>query len=236
MRASLKDPDVVYQRRWLTLLVLCISLIVIVLDNTVLNVAIPTLSRDLHASNSQLQWMVDSYTIVFAGLLLTAGALGDRFGRYKTLTIGLGIFGLFSIASSQAQSANQLILTRACMGIGGALIMPATLSIITNVFTDPLERGKAIGIWAGVSALGVGLGPVTGGFLLTHFWWGAVFLVNVPIIIVGLVGGFFLVPDSRIRPPANWIRSARFCRSSGCPPCSGASSKCRSRLGRPRPF
>jgi len=197
VRKSVKNPEVMYRRRWLTLLVLCISLMVIGLDNTILNVAIPTLGRDLHASTSQLQWIVDGYVIVFAGLLLTAGSLGDRFGRYKALAVGLTIFGLGSAASAVSGSANLLITTRAVMGIGGALIMPATLSILTNVFVNPLERGKAIGIWAGVSALGIGLGPVTGGFLLSHFWWGSVFLVNIPIIAVGLVGGWYLVPDSR---------------------------------------
>src|SRR5581483_11421229 len=170
-------------RRWLTLIVLCVSLLVIILDNTILNVAIPRLSQDLHASTSSLQWIVDVYVLVFAGLLLTAGSLGDRFGRYKALTLGLAIFGIGSLASALSGSASVLIGTRAFMGIGGAFIMPATLSIITNVFTDPVERGKAIGIWAGVSALGIGAGPVTGGFLLNHFWWGSVFLVNVPVVI-----------------------------------------------------
>ena len=196
MRDIIKDPDVAYRRRWGTLLVLCLSLMVIGLDNTILNVAIPTLSRSLHASTSQLQWIVDSYTIVFAGLLLTAGSLGDRFGRYRALAIGLAIFGVGSLASAFATSATTLIATRAFMGIGGAFIMPATLSIITNVFTDPAERGKAIGIWAGVSALGIGFGPLVGGYLLTQFWWGSVFLVNVPVVILALVAGFVLVPDS----------------------------------------
>ncbi len=191
-----------YRRRWLTLLVLCISLIVIVLDNTILNVAIPTLAHPtaqggLGASASQLQWIVDAYVLVFAGLLLTAGSLGDRFGRYAFLAGGLAVFGIGSTLSAFAPSATALIFTRAIMGIGGACIMPSTLSIITNVFTDPAERGKAIGIWAGVSALGLGLGPLTGGFLLEHFWWGSVFIVNVPIVVVGLVLGYLLVPESR---------------------------------------
>src|SRR4029077_11948170 len=139
----------------------------------------------------------DSYTIVFAGLLLTAGSLGDRFGRYRTLTIGLSIFGVGSVMSAFAPSASMLIATRALMGIGGAFIMPATLSILTNVFTDPKERAKAIGVWAGISAVGLGIGPVTGGFLLSHFWWGSVFLVNAPFVVAALVLGYFLVPDSR---------------------------------------
>src|SRR3546814_394785 len=200
-RADLLDPDIAYQRRWLTLLVLCTSLIVITLDNTILNVALPTLSRPtadagLGASASQLQWIVDPYVIVFAGLLLTAGSLGDRFGRYRALAGGLLVFGVGSVLSAFATSPDMLIATRSLMGIGGAFIMPSTLSIITNVFTDPAERGKAIGIWAGVSALGIGLGPITGGFLLEHFWWGSIFIVNIPILLIGLVLGYLLVPES----------------------------------------
>jgi EmrB/QacA subfamily drug resistance transporter len=197
VRAALRQPEIMHRRRWLTLLVLCISLVVIGLDNTILNIAVPTLARDLHASTSQLQWIVDAYTLVFAGLLLTCGALGDRFGRYKGLALGLTIFGVGSAASAFSGSAGFLIATRAFTGVGAAFVMPATLSLISNIFTDAAERTKAIGIWAGVSALGVGLGPVTGGFLLTHFWWGSVFLVNVPIVALGLVGGWCLVPDSR---------------------------------------
>ena len=202
MRNALRDPEVAYRRRWLTLLVLCISLIVIVLDNTILNVALATLAHPtkqggLGASASQLQWIVDAYTLVFAGLLLTAGSLGDRFGRYRFLAFGLSVFGIGSTLSAFAPSATTLIFTRALMGVGGAFIMPSTLSIITNVFTNPTERGKAIGIWAGVSALGLGLGPISGGFLLEHFWWGSVFIVNVPIVLGGLVFGYMLIPESR---------------------------------------
>ncbi len=186
-----------HRRRWATLAVVCVSLMVISLDNTILNVALPTLGRQLHAGTSSLQWIVDVYVLVFAGLLLTAGSLGDRFGRHKTLTFGLVVFGLGSVASALSGSTHVLIATRAFMGIGGAFIMPATLSIITNVFPDPVERGKAIGIWAGVAALGVGIGPVSGGFLLSHFYWGSVFFVNVPIVALALVGGWFLVPDSK---------------------------------------
>ncbi|MEY2432500.1 MAG: hypothetical protein QOC92_2225 [Acidimicrobiaceae bacterium] len=202
MRERLRDPAFVQQRRWFTLLVLCVSLIVIVLDNTILNVALPTLAHTknqggLGASASQLQWIVDSYVIVFAGLLLTAGSLGDRFGRYKALAFGLTVFGIGSAASAFATSANVLIATRSLMGIGGAFIMPSTLSILTNVFTNPQERGKAIGVWAGVSAVGLGIGPISGGLLLAHYWWGSVFLVNLPIVALGLVCGYFLVPESQ---------------------------------------
>jgi EmrB/QacA subfamily drug resistance transporter len=204
VRAQLKDPEIAHRRRWLTLTVLCISLMVIGLDNTILNVALPTLSHTkaaggLGASGSALQWIVDSYTLVFAGLLLTMGSLGDRFGRYKFLTFGLVVFGTGSVLSAFAPSAGVLIATRSLMGIGGACIMPGTLSILSNVFRSSSERAVAIGIWAGVSALGVGIGPVAGGALLTHFWWGSVFLVNVPIVITALALGYFLVPDSSDR-------------------------------------
>src|SRR3954449_12683150 len=191
------DSTTIDRRRWWTLGVLCLSLLVVSLDTTILNVALPTLVEDLNATASQQQWMVDAYVLVFASLLLTAGALGDKYGRRGALTAGLAIFGLGSVAAAFSGSAGALIGARAFMGIGGALIMPATLSILTNVFTDPAERAKAIGIWAGVSGLGVAIGPVTGGWLLEHFWWGSVFLINVPVVIIGLVAGRFLVPDSR---------------------------------------
>src|SRR6476620_5779153 len=170
-----------YHQRWLILGVLCLSLLVIVVDNSILNVALPTLVRDLHASNSELQWMVDSYTLVFAGLLLTAGSLGDRFGRRGALQVGLSIFGLGSLASAFASTPAHLITTRALMGIGGAFIMPATLSIITNVFPQE-ERGRAIGLWASVAGVAATLGPISGGFLLEHFYWGSIFMVNLPIV------------------------------------------------------
>ncbi len=189
--------DRVYQRRWWTLAVLCLSLMVIGVDNTILNVALPTLVKELHASTSQLQWIVDGYTLVFAGLLLTAGSLGDRFGRKHALSLGLLIFGAGSVMSATAGSPAQLIATRCAMGIGAALIMPATLSIVTNVFTVPAERARAIAIWAGFSALGIAIGPVAGGYLLEHFYWGSVFLVNVPIVLTALVAGYFLVPNSK---------------------------------------
>jgi len=191
------DTSKIHRRRWATLGVLCLSLIIIGLDNTILNVALPTLSQDLHATDSQLQWIVDGYTLVFAGLLLTAGALGDRFGRRGALFLGLGLFAAASIIAAWVDTPSQLIAARCAMGIGGAIIMPATLSVLTNVFTDTKERAKAIGIWAAVSGLGIVLGPTAGGWLLEHFWWGSVFLVNVPVAVAALVAGFWLVPDSR---------------------------------------
>src|SRR2546423_5688427 len=185
-----------HSQRWWTLAVLCLSLVIVVVGNTVLNVALPTLIRELHASNSALQWVVDAYGLVFAGLLLTAGALGDRFGRKGALTTGLLIFGGRSAVAAFATSGGQLIALRAIMGIGAALIMPATLSILTNVF-PPHERAKAIAIWAGLAGAGAAIGPVTSGFLLEHFWWGSVFLVNVPLVVAALAGGRVLVPNSK---------------------------------------
>jgi len=188
--------DLKYRRRWATLAVLSISLLIIGLDNTILNVALPSLQRAFDASASELQWMVDSYIVVFAGLLLAMGALGDRFGRAKALASGLIIFGVTSFWAANAGSATELIAARALMGIGGALIMPATLSIIVDVFPRE-ERGRAIAIWAAVAGSGIGLGPLLGGLLLENFWWGSVFLINVPVVIVALIAGAILVPDSR---------------------------------------
>ena len=191
------DDKAIARRRWWTLVIICVGLMVITIDNTVLNVAIPTLSRKLGATNSQLQWIVDAYTLVFAGLLLSAGSLGDRFGRKKALSLGLALFATGSALSALATSPHQLIATRAFMGVGGAFIMPSTLSIITNVFTVAHERARAIAVWAGVAALGVAVGPIVGGWLLEHFYWGSVFIVNLPIVALALVGGYFLIPDSR---------------------------------------
>jgi EmrB/QacA subfamily drug resistance transporter len=190
------DPRV-HERRWLILGALCLSLFIIVMDNTILNVAIPSLITDLGASNSEIQWIIDSYVIVFAGLLLTSGSLSDRFGRKGALQAGIVLFGIGSAAAALSNSATQLIFTRAFMGIGGALIMPATLSILTNVFRDPRERGRAIAIWAGVSGLAVAVGPITGGLLLEHFSWSSVFWVNIPIGVTALVLGAFVIPKSR---------------------------------------
>jgi EmrB/QacA subfamily drug resistance transporter len=186
-----------YSRRWYTLAVLCLSLLVIVVDTTIVNVALPTFARDLHASSSGLQWIVDAYTLTFAALLLLAGAIADRFGRQRALAGGLALFAAGSLAAAFTQTTSELIAARAVMGIGGAFIMPATLSIITAVFTDHAERTKAIGLWSAVSGLGVAIGPVAGGWLLTHFSWDSIFLVNLPIVAVALIAGYWLVPASR---------------------------------------
>jgi EmrB/QacA subfamily drug resistance transporter len=184
-----------FRQRWWILAVLCLSLLVIIVDNSILNVALPRLQRDLHATFSQLQWMVDSYTLVFACLLLSAGSLGDRFGRKGALQLGMVIFGTGSLLSAFATTPSHLILTRGLMGIGGAFIMPSTLSLITNVF-PPEERGRAISYWAAIAGIGVALGPVSGGLLLERFYWGSIFLVNLPIVAVALVAGGFLLPKS----------------------------------------
>src|SRR4029079_13494968 len=172
-------------------------------DNTILNVALPTLQDEFDASASKLQWMVDSYLLVFAGLLLVFGTLGDRFGRKLALQAGISIFGLASLGALFADSANQVIGVRAAMGVGAALIMPATLSIIANVFTGE-ERGKAIAIWAALAAVGIGLGPLAGGLLLEWFAWPSVFLVNVPFAAVALLLGIRYVPESRDPKPGSF--------------------------------
>ncbi len=196
-RPARAQASTVYARRWYTLGVLCLSLLIIVVDSTIVNVALPTFSRQLHASSSGLQWIVDAYTLTFAALLLLAGAIADRYGRQYALAGGLAIFAAGSLAAALTNTTAELIAARAVMGVGGAFIMPATLSIITNVFTDPAERTKAIGLWSAVSGLGVAIGPVAGGWLLTHFSWDSIFLVNLPIVAVALVAGRWLIPASR---------------------------------------
>jgi EmrB/QacA subfamily drug resistance transporter len=196
------DP-VHYARRWKTLGVLSLSLLIIGLDTTILNVALPTMQDEFDASNSKLQWMVDSYLLVFAGLLLVFGTLGDRFGRKLAFQAGVSIFGLASLAALVADSADQVIAVRAAMGVGAALIMPATLSIIANVFSGE-ERGKAIGIWAALAAVGIGLGPLAGGLLLEWFAWSSVFLVNVPFAAAALLLGIRYIPESRDPRPGRF--------------------------------
>jgi len=181
----------------MALAVLCVSLLIVSLDGTVLNVALPTLVRKLHASSSDLQWIVDAYVVLFAGLMLVAGSLADRVGRKRTFLAGLVAFAACSTWAALSGSVGMLIAARASMGFGAALIMPSTLAIITNTFTDPHDRRRAIGLWGATSGAGIALGPIVGGLLLAHFWWGSVFLINVPIAAVGFVCALPLVPDSR---------------------------------------
>jgi len=184
-------------RRWLILSVLCITLLLISLDTTILNVALPAVVRGLQATSAQLQWIVDAYAVTFASLLLTLGALGDRLGRKWVFAAGLAIFGSGSVFAAVSASPGQLTAARAVMGVGAAALMPCTLSILTNVFVEEADRAKAIGYWAATAGLGVAVGPIFGGFLLDHYWWGSVFLINVPICIVGLVATLVVVPDSK---------------------------------------
>jgi EmrB/QacA subfamily drug resistance transporter len=190
------DAAAIHDRRWAVLWVMNLSLVLVVAGNSALNVTLPSIVRELDATSSELQWIVASYSLVFAGLLLPMGALGDRFGRKGMLQGGLGVFALGSLLAVFATEPWHLIATRSIMGVGGAMIMPATLSIITNVF-PPHERSKAIAIWAGFAGAGAAVGPVLSGFLLEHFWFGSVFLVNLPIVAVALVSGALLVPTSR---------------------------------------
>ena len=198
--ASFDIDPLVLERRWKILAVLCTSLMVVIVGNTALNVALPTLARELNASTSAQQWMVDSYGLLFAGLLLTAGAIGDRYGRKGALQFGLTVFLAGSLFSAFLDSAGAVIAGRAIMGFGAAFVMPATLSILTNVF-PPNERGRAIAVWAGISGGGAAIGPVASGFLLEHFSWGSVFLVNVPIIAIALGAGYVLLPKSKDPDP-----------------------------------
>jgi EmrB/QacA subfamily drug resistance transporter len=190
-----------HKRRWVALAFLGFSLLVISLDTTVVNLALPSISNELGSKASELQWIVDAYILVFASSLLTLGSIGDRIGRKKTLQIGLIAFGLFSLGGALSTSTGMLIGMRAMMGLAGAAMMPSTLSILTATFREPKERAQAIAMWAAVFALGSGIGPLVGGYLLEHFQWEAVFYINIPIVAVGLIGGYFFIQDSRDQHP-----------------------------------
>ncbi|MET4926133.1 DHA2 family efflux MFS transporter permease subunit [Streptomyces sp. PSRA5] len=193
-------PEAIHQRRWAILGVLMFSLLIVVLDNSILNVAVKTIASPepvgIGATQSELEWAINSYTLVFAGLLFTSGLLGDRVGRKKVLLFGIAVFGIGSALAAMSGSPGELVAYRALMGFGAAFVMPATLAVLMNVFERD-EQPKAIGIWAGGVGLAIAIGPITGGVLLEHFWWGSIFLVNVPVVIVALIAMWFLVPDSK---------------------------------------
>ncbi|MGI9022599.1 MAG: MFS transporter [Acidimicrobiales bacterium] len=195
--APRSHPDTVHRRRWAILGVLSLSVFLAVVDNTIVNVALPTMSEQLRASTSQLQWIVDAYSLVFAGLLLVGGSLGDRYGRKGALQLGILAFAAFSLFAGLAGSTTVLIAARALMGLAAAFIFPATLAILTNTFTDAKERAAAIGVWTGVVGLAVALGPLTGGALLQKFWWGSIFYVNLPVAAIALALGAWLIPTTR---------------------------------------
>jgi EmrB/QacA subfamily drug resistance transporter len=185
-----------HPRRWLILGVICLAQLTVLLDNTVLNVAIPSLTEKLDAATSDIQWMINAYSLVQSGLLLTAGSAADRYGRKKMLILGLALFGIGSLAAGLADSTAQLIAARAGMGVGGALLLTTTLAVAMQIFA-PEEHPKAIGIWSAVNALGFATGPLVGGFMLDHFWWGAIFLINLPVAALGLAAVVALVPESK---------------------------------------
>ncbi|WP_215456782.1 MFS transporter [Streptomyces sp. ATCC 21386] len=185
-----------HPQRWIILGVICLAQLTVLLDNTVLNVAIPSLTEELGAATSDIQWMINAYSLVQSGLLLTAGSAADRYGRKKMLIAGLVLFGIGSLVAGLAQSTGQLIAARAGMGVGGALLLTTTLAVAMQIFT-PEEQPRAIGIWAAVNALGFAAGPLLGGFMLGHFWWGAIFLINLPVAALGVVAVIALVPESK---------------------------------------
>jgi EmrB/QacA subfamily drug resistance transporter len=189
-----------YARRWWVLATMTVCLLVVIMGNTILNVALPTLQRELHATQAELQWAVDAYILVFAGLLFSWGVIGDRIGRRTVLVIGLSIFALASVMAALSDSPGELIAWRAVMGIGGAAVQPTTLAVITNVFPGP-ERARAIGVWSGTAGIAVAGGPLAGGAVLEHFWWGAVFLVGVPVAVLGIVAVLAVVPESKDPSP-----------------------------------
>jgi EmrB/QacA subfamily drug resistance transporter len=195
-RAAAPEASPGYEKRWWVLATMTVCLLVVIMGNTILNVAIPTVQRELDATQGELQWAIDAYILVFAGLLFSWGVLGDRHGRRRVLLIGLGVFALGSVFAAFSGSAVELIGWRAVMGIGGAAVQPTTLAVITNVF-PPRERGRAIGVWAGTAGIGVAGGPLAGGAVLEHFWWGSVFLVGVPVAVLGIAAVLFFVPESK---------------------------------------
>ncbi|MEV6397840.1 MFS transporter [Streptomyces sp. NPDC051907] len=190
--------------RWLALAVLVLAVLLVAVDATVLGLATPFLSEDLQPTGTQLLWIGDVYSFVIAGLLVSMGSLGDRIGRKKLLLIGAMAFGAVSVLNAYATSPEMMIVARALLGVAGATLMPSTLALIRNIFHDPKERSVAVGIWGAAASAGAAVGPVVGGFLLEHFWWGSVFLINLPVMAVLVVVGVKLLPESRDPNPGPW--------------------------------
>ena len=227
------------------LAICCMSILLVSLDNTIVNVALPTIHRDLGASLSQLQWIVDSYTVVLATLLILSGSIADRIGRKRVFAVGLGLFSVGSLLCSAAPSPGWLIAFRALQGVGGSMLNPVAMSIIRNVFTDPRERAQAIGVWGGVVGISMALGPVVGGALTDAAGWRSIFWINVPIGILAIVLVARVVPESRAAGRDGSTRSARCwrwsswrrspTRSSRPATPGGARAGCRCRRSSPRP-
>ncbi|MEV3855704.1 MFS transporter [Streptomyces sp. NPDC050095] len=190
--------------RWLALSVLVLAVLLVAVDATVLGLATPYISEDLKPSGTQLLWIGDVYSFVIAGLLVSMGSLGDRIGRKKLLLIGATAFGAVSVLNSYATTPELMILARALLGVAGATLMPSTLALIRNLFHDPRERSLAVGIWGAMASAGAAVGPVVGGFLLEHFWWGSVFLINLPVMAILVVVGIKLIPESKNPVPGPW--------------------------------
>ncbi|NJP89004.1 MFS transporter [Nonomuraea sp. FMUSA5-5] len=212
---TITTPTVPARRRWAGLAVLSASVLLVVMDMTVLNVALPAISADLRPESIELLWMVDAYALVLSGLLVTVSALGDRWGRKRMLMTGFAVFGLASTAVLAADSPLEVIAVRALLGVGGAMIMPSTLSMIRNLFTDPAERAKALGVWSAMAAVGAALGPLVAGVLLEHFSWHAAFLVNVPVMVLAIGFGLFLLPESKNPRPGRWDALATLLSMAG---------------------
>ena len=224
-----EDPGV-HERRWFLLGVLCTSLIMVVMAVSSLNVAAPAIQQGLDATSTQLHWIIDAYAIVFAGLLLTAGALGDRYGRKGALLVGLVGFALGLLIAGLATSPEQVIAGRAVMGIGAAFVMPATLSLITAIF-PPEERGRAIAMWAGFAGAGGAIGPIVSGLMLEKFWWGSTILINLPVVAAVATVIALYAPAPATPTTRRWIRPGPCCRSSASRAASTPSSRAPRRAG-----
>ncbi|TQJ47804.1 MFS transporter [Streptomyces sp. SLBN-115] len=196
---AVKRPD-----RWLALSVLVLAVLLVAVDATVLGLATPYISEDLEPSGTQLLWIGDVYSFVIAGLLVSMGSPGDRIGRKRILLMGATAFGLISVLNAYATTPETMIAARALLGVAGATLMPATLALIRNLFHDPRERSLAVGIWGATASAGTAVGPIVGGFLLEHFWWGSVFLINLPVMVVLVVVGIRTLPESRTPNPGPW--------------------------------